>query len=97
MDRPTPMEIDMTQRRGLFLDEEKQRRRANRLCLYCGGPRHIVIHCPRRLRRQVNQIHYDNKNESNVLETTSDSNILDNPPLTNKFEVLSQLDEESNK
>ena len=82
MDRPTPMEIDMTQRRGPLSDEEKQRRRANRLCLYCGGPRHIVIHCPRRLRRQVNQIHYDNKNESNILETTSDSNILDSPPLS---------------
>ena len=29
MDSPTPMEIDMTWRRGPLLDEEKQRLRAN--------------------------------------------------------------------
>ena len=29
MDSPTPMEIDMTRRRGPLSDEEKQRRRAN--------------------------------------------------------------------
>ena len=58
---------------------------------------HIAIHCPRRLRCQVNQIHYDNKNESNILETTNDSNIMNNPPLSNKFEVLRQLEEESNE
>ena len=97
MDRPTPMEIDMTQWRGPLSDEEKQRHRANRLCLYCGGPGHIALHCLRRPRRQINQIYYDNKNESNILETTSDSNILDNPPLSNKFEALSQLDEDSNE
>ena len=97
MDRPTPMEIDMTQRRGPLSEEEKQRRRANRLCLYCGGPGHIAIHCSRRPRRQVNHIHYDNKNESNILEALSDSNIMNNPPLSNKFEVLSQLEEESNE
>ena len=97
MDSPTPMEIDMTQRRGPLSDEEKQRRRANHLCLYCGGPGHIAIHCSRRPRRQVNQIHYDNKNESNILEVVSESNIMNNPPLSNKFEVLSQLEEESNE
>ena len=97
MDNPTPMEIDITQRRGSLSNEEKQRRRANRLCLYCGGPRHIAIHCSRRPRRQVNQIHYDNKNESNNLEVVSESNIMNNPPLSNKFEVLSQLEEESNE
>jgi hypothetical protein len=31
------MEIDVTQRRGPLTDEEKQCRRANQLCLYCGG------------------------------------------------------------
>ena len=34
-----------------------------------------------------NQIHYDNKNESNILETTSDSNIMNNPPLE-EFEPI---------
>ena len=92
MDSPTPMEIDMTQQRGPLSDEEKQRRRANHLCLYCGGPGHIAIHCSRRPRRQVNQIHYDNKNDSNILEALSDSNIMNNPPLSNKFEALSQLE-----
>ena len=37
MDRPTPMEIDMTQRQGALLDEDKQRRREKRLCLFCRG------------------------------------------------------------
>ena len=30
----TPMEIDTMRRRGSLSEEEKQRRRANRLCLY---------------------------------------------------------------
>ena len=34
----TPMEIDMTLLCGTLSEAEKQRRRANRLCLYCGGP-----------------------------------------------------------
>ena len=97
MDSPTPMEIDMTRRRGPLSDEEKQRRRANRLCLYCGGPGHIAIHCPHRPRRQVNHISCDSKNESSVVEApTSDSNVMNNPTLSNKFEDLSQLEEESN-
>ena len=62
LDSPTPMEIDMTRRRGPLSDEEKQRRRANRMCLYCGGPGHIAIHCPHRPRCQVNHISYDSKN-----------------------------------
>ena len=60
MDSPTPMEIDVTQRRGSLSEEEKQRRRANHLCLYCGGLGHIAIHCLHKLRRQVNHISYDN-------------------------------------
>ena len=95
MDSPTPMEIDVTWRRGPLSEEEKQRRRANRLCLYCGGPGHIAIHCPHRPRRQVNHISYEHKNESSIVETP----IIDssNPVLSNKFEVLSQVDEESNE
>ena len=97
MDSPTPMEIDMTRRRGPLSDEEKQRRRANHLCLFCGGPGHIAIHCPHRPRHQVNPIFYDSKNESSVVEApTSDSNVMNSPTLSNKFEVLSQLEEESN-
>ena len=96
MDSPTPMEIDMTRRRGPLTDEEKQRRRANRLCLYCGGPGHIAIHCPHRPRRQVHHINCDNRNESSIVETMPPSD-SSNPPLSNKFEVLSQLEEESNE
>jgi hypothetical protein len=94
VDSPTPMEIDMTRRRGPLSDEEKQRRRANRLCLYCGGPGHIAIHCPHRPRRQVNHITYVSKNESSTMEAPIDYS--NNPTLSNKFEVLSQLEEESN-
>ena len=51
------MEIDAAHRRGPLSEAEKQRRRANRLCLYCGGPGHIAIHCPHRPRtRQLNQV-----------------------------------------
>ena len=48
---PTPMEIDVARRRGPLFDTEKQRRKANRLWLYCGGPRHITIHYPHRPKR----------------------------------------------
>ena len=47
----TPMEIDTMRRRGPLSEEEKQRRCANRLCLYCGGLGHIAINCPLRPRR----------------------------------------------
>ena len=95
---PTPMDsqIDMTRRRGPLSDEEKQFHRANRLCLYCGGPGHIAIHCPHRLRRQVHHINYDNRNESSIVETVPTS-VSSNPTLSNKFEVISQLEEESNE
>ena len=38
MEGPTPMEIETTRCRGPLSDAEKERRRANHLCLYCGGP-----------------------------------------------------------
>ena len=50
------MEINTTRRHRLLSEEEKQRRRANRLCLYRGEPGHIVVNYPHRPRRQVNQI-----------------------------------------
>ena len=53
---PTPMEIDVAHHRGPLSDAEKQQCRANRLCLYCGGPGHIVIHCPHQPKRQLNQV-----------------------------------------
>ena len=56
-----------------LLEEEKQRRCANRLCLYCGGPGHIAINCPHRPRRQVNQIVACIKAESILPLGVSDS------------------------
>ena len=46
----------MTRRCEPLTEEEKQRCRENRLCIYCGGLGHIAVNCPHRLRRQVNQI-----------------------------------------
>ena len=94
-------------RRGLLSKEEKQRRRANRLCLYCGGPGHIAINCPHRPRRQVNQIIACTKPESILPLGVSDSvnsplgvsdsiNSTNSPSISNKFEILSHLEEESN-
>jgi hypothetical protein len=42
---PVPMEID-TNRRGPLTEEEKQYRRDNDLCLYCGKPGHKLDNCP---------------------------------------------------
>ena len=104
---PTPMEIDTMRRRGPLSEEEKQRRRANRLCLYCGGPGHIAINCPHRPRRQVNQIVACTKPESILPLGVSDSvnsplgvsdsiNSTNSPSISNKFEILSHLEEELN-
>ncbi|KAE8235657.1 hypothetical protein A4X06_0g9801, partial [Tilletia controversa] len=43
---PVPRQIDATQRRGPLTEAEKQRRRDNNLCLYCGGANHIANACP---------------------------------------------------
>ena len=96
---PTPMEIDTTRRRGLLSEEEKQRCRTNRLCLYCGGPGHIAVNCPHRPRRQVNQIvaSSDSTKPESISVRISDSPDSTNiPNLANKFDVLSQLEEELN-
>ena len=112
---PTPMEIDTTRRRGPLSEEEKQRRRAHRLCLYCGGPGHIAVNCPNRPKRQVNQIIActnstkpesvslgvsdslnNTKTESTSLGMHESSNSTYSPNLVNKFDVLSQLEEELN-
>ena len=72
------MEIDTTRRRGPLYEEEKQRRRANRLCLYCGGAGHIAVNCPHRPKRQVNQI----VASSNYIKPESIA-IFDSPNSTN--------------
>jgi Retrotransposon gag protein len=41
-----PMEVDVA-RRGPLSAEEKQRRRLNNLCLYCGGVGHLANVCPK--------------------------------------------------
>ena len=92
MGAPTPMEIEATRRRGPLSDEEKQRRRANRLCLYCGGPAHIAINFP---KRQVNQI-LTTPATSESTPTRISKNNLHSPTLSNRFEVLSQVEEELN-
>ncbi|KAH7292053.1 hypothetical protein KP509_29G049500 [Ceratopteris richardii] len=42
---PEPMQIDVTRFQPLT-PQEKQRRRDNKLCLYCGNPGHIAVNCP---------------------------------------------------
>ena len=99
-DVPTPMEIEATRRRGPLSDEEKHRRRANRLCLYCGGPGHIEINCPNRPKSQVSQILITpESNPIRIFEKSFNSPTLPNrannlhiPTLSNKFEVSSPLE-----
>ncbi|KAE8262024.1 hypothetical protein A4X09_0g7552 [Tilletia walkeri] len=43
---PVPMQLDASQRRGPLTEAEKQRRRDNNLCLYCGGSGHMATTCP---------------------------------------------------
>ena len=93
------MEIDTTCRRGPLSEEEKQRRRANRLCLYCGGPGHIAVNYPHRPRRQVNQIVASfgcTKPECISVGISDSPNKTNITNLANKFDVLSQLEEELN-
>ncbi len=92
------MEINAARRRGPLSDVEKQRRRANRLCLYCGGPGHIAIHCPHRPRtRQVNQVSTIENFESSSPLKFSHQSIPISAPQSNTFEVLSQLDDVLNE
>ena len=44
---PGPMELDHT-RRGPLTDKEKQYRRDNNLCAYCGGEGHFAASCPKK-------------------------------------------------
>ena len=91
---PTPMEIDAARRRGPLSEAEKQRRRANRLCLYCGGPGHIAIQCPHRPRtRRVNQVSIIDNSESSSPVKVNYPSTSACIPQSNNFEVLSQLDD----
>ena len=59
-DGTTPMELDAFERRGLT-EAEKEFRRSNKLCLYCGSPNHRVADCPKipekaRFNRRINFI-----------------------------------------
>ena len=59
-DGTTPMELDAFERRTLT-DSEKEFRRSNKLCLYCGSPNHRVADCPKvpekaRFNRRINFI-----------------------------------------
>jgi Ty3 transposon capsid-like protein/Zinc knuckle len=55
-DGTTPMELDYVARKHLTA-EEKERRRVNNLCNYCGEPGHVVRSCPNiPPRRGVNLI-----------------------------------------
>ena len=44
-----PMHVDAV-RFSRLTNEEKERRRQNNLCLYCGGSGHMVRNCPAKLR-----------------------------------------------
>ena len=94
---PIDMEISMTHRWEPFSKEEKQQRQANHLFLYYGGPKHIETNCAYKPKCLANQITNDNKNESKIVETSNGSNIMNNPNISNKFEVLSQSKDESNE
>ena len=96
-DGPTPMEIESTQRRGPLSDAEKQRRRAHRLCLYCGRPGHIAVNCPHKPRRQVNQVSAHENPVSSSIVTSNNISQSHSPCHENRFDVLSQLEDVLNE
>lgn len=49
----TPMDLSATQRRGPLSPEEKERRRVNNLCGYCGDKDHETRQCPKGSRRMT--------------------------------------------
>jgi hypothetical protein len=94
-DGPTPMEIDTTRHREPLSNVEKQRRWANRLCLYCGGPGHIAITCPHKPKRQVNHVSTQKLESCPIVRVNNSSAFNNHSDLcqSNNFEVLSQLNE----
>ena len=96
-DGPTPMEIESTQRRGPLSNAEKQRRRAHRLCLYCGRPGHIAVNCPHKPRRQVYQVSAHENPVSSSIVTSNNISKPHSPCHENRFDVLSQLEDVLNE
>lgn len=60
---PAPMDLDAVRVRRLT-PEEKQRRRDQGLCLYCGGSNHFAQACPLKKNPQVAIVAIDSENES---------------------------------
>ena len=57
------MDLDAMRTRRLS-NEEKQRRREQSLCLYCGGPGHIAVNCPAKKGAQLATVTFeDSENE----------------------------------
>jgi len=50
---PAPMDLSAGRRRGPLTQEERQRRIAQGLCLYCGGSGHLAMACPNRRPARV--------------------------------------------
>ena len=64
---PQPMDLDSTRPRFRKLtDEEKQRRRSNNLCMYCGKAGHSATECP-----SVPKINSPPSNRSNISAMTN--------------------------
>ena len=51
-DSSSPMEIDRIRHRPLT-NVQRQHRRANNLCLYCGSPDHLIHSCPKKGPRRI--------------------------------------------
>ena len=87
-------------RRGPLSEEEKQRQCANRLCLYCGGPGHIAINCSHiaiNCTKPESILPLGVSDSVNSPLRVSDSiNSTNSPSISNKFEILSHLEEELN-
>lgn len=75
---PTYSTNSLTQRRGPLSNEEKDRRRKNNLCLYCGLPGHFTNACP---NKSVN-----NNNRFNNYSTIS--TILINDEKSDEHQVV---------
>ncbi len=46
-----PMDMDITKKFKPLTNEEKERRRNNNLCLYCGNPGHVATVCPNKTKK----------------------------------------------
>ena len=46
VDRPVPMEIGSVTKFKPLTEEEKNRRRREGLCMYCGKAGHVALRCP---------------------------------------------------